>query len=141
MEIGFPVICFSQYLLRMSLSSPYVPSVHILTLCYVVSLPAFVRGYIARQDIQPEVCLGHQEIASRFFPRYFALLQGEMLKEKRRNKGIDWEKWNRHNERRGCKTTAAYISAQLPLLRPLLLLLQVKRALSSLMTAVGLITQ
>ena len=67
MEIGFPVICFSQYLLRMSLSSPYVPSVHILTLCYVVSLPAFVRGYIARQDIQPEVCLGLQETASRFF--------------------------------------------------------------------------
>lgn len=71
----------------------------------------------------------------------FALLQGEMLKEKRTNKGIDWEKWSRHNERRGCKTTATYISAQFPFLRPLLLLLQVKRALPPLMTAVGLITQ
>lgn len=129
-----------------------VPSkdVSIISLCaFCAHTDTVLHGVIASLCMWLHYQAGHPAWSvfgppgdcQQVFPRYFALLQGEMLKEKRRNKGIDWEKWNRHNERRGCKTTAVYISAQLPLLRPLLLLLQVKRALPPLMTAVGLITQ
>lgn len=46
-------------------------------------------------------------------------------KRKRKNKGMDWEMWKSHNRRRGCKSIAMCVPAQFPLLRPLLLLLQV----------------
>lgn len=66
--------------------------------------------------------VGHQEATGNSFQGLLPYWHG---RDERKNKGIDWGKQNRHNGRRGCKATAAYISAHFPLLRPLLLLLQV----------------
>ena len=78
------------------------------------------------------MCGGHQENAGSSFKGFCLTVKDKYWKKrKRRNKGMDWEMWKSHNGRRGCKNTTMCMSAQFPLLRPLLLLLQVYTATPS----------